>query len=68
MWKAKYWAVLGFQALLGITLVLCSLSLIRASNLLGFLIPTVIIVFGGWLFWKLIRAMARIQMPERPGS
>jgi hypothetical protein len=20
---------------------------------------------GGWLFWKLIRAMARIQMPER---
>jgi len=24
-----------------------------------------IIVLGGFLFWKLIRAMARIQMPER---
>ena len=23
---------------------------------------------SGWLFWKLIRAMARIQMPERPAA
>jgi len=68
MWKAKYWAVLGFQALLGITLVVCLLSLIRAATWQGFAVPIAILVLGGWLFWKLIRAMARIQMPKRPGS
>lgn len=68
MWKAKYWAVLGFQAMLGITLVVCLLSLIRAATWQGLLIPTTIIVLGGWLFWKLIRAMARIQMPQRPSA
>lgn len=68
MWKARYWAVLGFQALLGITLVISALSLVRASNLLGFLLPLVILAAGGTLFWKLIRAMARIQLPPRPGE
>lgn len=68
MWRAKYWAVLGFQALLGITLVISALSLVRASNLLGFLLPIVILAAGGTLFWKLIRAMARIQLPARPGD
>jgi len=23
---------------------------------------------AGWLFWKMIRAMARIQMPDRPSA
>lgn len=68
MWRAKYWAVLGFQALLGISIAVASLSLLRAATLQGVLIPLAIIVPGGWLFWKLIRAMARIQMPERPGE
>ena len=68
MWRAKYWAVLGFQALLGISIVIASLSLLRAATLQGVLIPVAIIVPGGWLFWKLIRAMARIQMPQRPGD
>ena len=27
---------------------------------------TVLIVAGGWLFWKLVGVLARIQMPERP--
>ena len=65
MWKCKYWAVMGFQAILGLSVVICMLSLIRAATWQGFLIPTAFIVFGGWLFWKLIRAMARIQMPTR---
>lgn len=64
MWRSRYWAVLGFQALLGITLVISALSLVRASNLLGFLLPIVILAGGGTLFWKLIRAMARIQLPS----
>ena len=28
-----------------------------------------IVGLGGWLFWKLVRVMARIQMPRpRPGG
>ncbi len=69
MWRARYWAVLGFEALLGISLVISALSLVRASNLLGVLVPVTVLSLGGWLFWKLVRAMARIQMPERtPGG
>ena len=33
MWRVKYWAVLGFEMLLGIALVGTALSLLRASNL-----------------------------------
>ena len=36
MWRSRYWAVLGMQTLLGITLVLASLSLIsREQRRLG---------------------------------
>ena len=65
MWNVRYWAVLGFEALLAFQLVIASLSLMVASNWWAALLCVALIVFGGWLFWKLIRAMARIQMPER---
>jgi hypothetical protein len=65
MWKAKYWAVLGFQALLAITIIFSALSLIVASNAIAVIVPVVIVVLGGWLFWKLVRALARLQMPVR---
>jgi hypothetical protein len=68
MWRAKYWAVLGFQALLGLSIVIASLSLIRVASVKGLVIPLVIIVPGGWLFWKLIRAMGRIQLPRLPSD
>ena len=32
MWQAKYWAVLGFQALLGVSIVFVFLALLVASN------------------------------------
>jgi hypothetical protein len=67
MWKAKYWAVLGFQALLGIQVVFTGLAgifAIAGADLIG--VPLLIaMVLGGWLFWKLVRALARLQMPER---
>ena len=66
MWRAKYWAVLGFQALLGILICYLALFLIRASNLLGFVVPIAIILPSGFLFWKLVKSMARLQMPENP--
>lgn len=65
LWRARYWAVLGFQALLAFQIIIAALSLAVASNLLAVALTVSIIVLGGFLFWKLIRAMARIQMPER---
>jgi hypothetical protein len=66
MWMVRYWAVLGFQVLLGVSLVIALLGLLRASNLAGVLVCFAIIGIAGPLFWFLIRAMARIQMPRRP--
>jgi len=64
LWHKRYWAVLGFEALLGIVIVIAALSLLVASAWQGALICLVVMGLGGWLFWKLIRAMARIQMPK----
>ena len=65
LWQARYWAVLGFQALLAFQVIIAALSLAVASNLLAVLLCLGIIVGGGWLFWKLVRVMGRIQMPRR---
>jgi hypothetical protein len=65
MWRVRYWAVLGFEALLAFQVIVAALSLAVASNLWAAVLCLAVIVFGGWLFWKLVRAMARIQMPER---
>ena len=67
MWRLRYWAVLGFMGLLAIIITLFALLLIEASNLLGFLIPPVIIAVCGLLFAKLVRVLSRIQMPKYPG-
>jgi hypothetical protein len=67
MWKAQYWAVLGFEFFLGLTLVFAAVSLMFASNVRGVVYSLVILAGAGVLFWKLVRAMARIQMPRRPG-
>lgn len=66
MWRLWYQAVLAFMVLLAIIVVLFSLFLIEASNLLGFVVPPVFIVGGGYLFWKLVRVLGRIQAPQRP--
>jgi len=68
MWRVRYWAVLGFEVLLGVLIVSAALSLMLASNLGGAPLSLAVIAVAGPLFWFLIRAMARIQMPERPGA
>jgi len=65
MWKLRYWAVLGFEVLLGVTVLSAFLALLRAENLAAVALCLAIIALAGPLFWKLIRAMARIQMPRR---
>jgi hypothetical protein len=65
MWKARYWAVLGFQALLAIVLILASLGLVQATSWLQALGTTLLIAAAGAMFFFMVKAMARIQMPER---
>jgi hypothetical protein len=66
MWLSKYWAVLGFQALLAIQILSLSTGVLLGDNLLGQAVFAVVVVLLGVLFWTLIRAMARLQMPRRP--
>jgi hypothetical protein len=65
MWRSKYWAVLGMQAILAILIVGFSVFLLRFSTVWDILIALAVIVPSGALFWFLVKAMARIQMPER---
>ena len=44
MWRAQYWAVLGFEVLLGVLLVFAALSLMLASNVQGALLSLAVIV------------------------
>jgi amino acid permease len=67
MWKMRYWAVLAFQAVLAIVILIFSLLLIRASNVLGLIVSIVIVAGGGYLFVKLVRVLSRLQMPRYSG-
>ena len=65
MLRLRYWAVLSFEALLAFQIIVTSLALVVASTITAALICTVGIGLGGWLFWKLIRVMGRLQAGER---
>ena len=65
MWRARYWAVLGFQAVMAILMVGSSLSLIVAGSLIGAVTPLVVLLGAGTFFWFTVKALARIQMPDR---
>jgi hypothetical protein len=68
MWGARYWAVLGLQALLALTMIGGALALLLASDVWAGTLAFLIVAASGALFWFLVKAMARIQMPKRPGS
>ena len=61
MWERRYWAVLGFEALLAFQIIVTSLALVVAETLLAAAVCVVSIALAGWLFWKLVRVMGRIQ-------
>jgi hypothetical protein len=65
MLARRYWAVLGFEVILGLQIVVFSLALTRVQKWWLAIALTIAIGLLGWLFWKLIRAMARLQMPDR---
>jgi hypothetical protein len=65
MWERRYWAVLGFEALLAFQIIVTSLALIVAETLLAAGLCALSIGLSGWLFWKLVRVMGRVQAGER---
>jgi len=65
MYQRRYWAVLGFEALLAFQIIVTSLALIVAETLLAAGLCALSVCLAGWLFWKLVRVMGRIQAGER---
>jgi hypothetical protein len=65
MYRRRYWAVLGFEALLAFQIIVTSLALVVASSAPAAIGCVVSVVLAGWLFWKLVRVMGRIQAGER---
>ena len=65
MWRLRYWAVLGFEALLALIAIVFALFLVRAANVEAVVVSVVAVTVAGWLFFKLVRVMARMQTPPR---
>ncbi len=70
LWRARYWAVLGFDVLLVFLMLACVNLLVIASSVAVAIVAALLIVGAGALFFFMVKAMARIQMPERraPGA
>ena len=65
MWHRRYGAVLGFEALLAFQMVVTSLALLVAQTIPAAVGCTVSVLLSGWLFWKLIRVLGRIDVTRR---
>jgi hypothetical protein len=61
MHERRHWAVLGFEALLAFQIIVTSLALIVAETLIAAGLCVLSIGLAGWLFWKLVRVMGRMQ-------
>ncbi len=68
MLARQYWAVLGFECILGLQIIVFTLALTRVQKWWLGIAMVIAIGLMGWLFWKLIRPMARLQMPKQPES
>jgi hypothetical protein len=64
MYNRRYWAVLGFEALLAFQILVTSLALVVSETIVAAVGCLAAIVLAGWLFWKLVRVMGRIQAGE----
>jgi hypothetical protein len=66
MWRARYWAVLGFQTVLLLVMLASAFGLVVVSSVLQAVGTTLLLLGSATLFYFMIRAMARIQMPSPP--
>jgi hypothetical protein len=65
MWKARYWAVLGFQVVLLFLIIAAALGLVAAGSALQVAGNLLLMALAGTFFYFLVKALARIQMPDR---
>lgn len=69
MWHARYWAVLGFQLILVFLIFSAVFGLaVQASTVAQFAATLGLLAVAGTFFYFMVKAMARIQMPQRPGD
>lgn len=66
MWRARYWAVLGFQLILVFIIFSAFFGLVVGASSIGEVAGTLaLLVVAGAFFYFMVKAMARIQMPTR---
>jgi hypothetical protein len=66
MWRARYWAVLGFQVILLFLIFSAAVGLaVQAGSVTQVLATLGLLAFSGTFFYLMVKAMARIQMPTR---
>jgi hypothetical protein len=66
MWRARYWAVLGFQLVLVFLIFSAVFGLtVQAASVAQFAVTLGLLAVAGTFFFFMVKAMARIQMPQR---
>ena len=65
LWRARYWAVLGFQTLLALLIVIWSAPAGPGGDRSARCSRIAVVALAGTMFWFLVKALARIQMPDR---
>lgn len=68
MWRARYWAVLGFQVILVFLIFSAVFGLaVQAATVTQVAATLGLLAVSGTFFYFMVKAMARIQMPTRNG-
>jgi hypothetical protein len=66
MWRARYWAVLGFQLILVFLIFSAVFGLaVQAASVAQIATTLGLLAVSGTFFYFMVKAMARIQMPTR---
>ncbi len=66
MWRARYWAVLGFQLVLAFLIFSAVFGLAVQAASIGQVAATLgLLAVSSTFFYFMVKAMARIQMPSR---
>lgn len=66
MWRARYWAVLGFQTILLFLIAAAAFALaLRSLSVVQIVANLLLLAVAGTFFALMVKAMARIQMPHR---
>jgi hypothetical protein len=68
LWRARYWAALGFMTMLLFMILATGGGLVLVTSIPQGIATFALFAGACSLFFLMIRAMARIQMPKPPGT